>query len=105
MPPPVRPPVRCPHPHWDKAARILRAGERIIKQFKQPAEAQERILDALEELAWQPVIDDPLPRQSNQDPKQRLHHTINNLNRNQRNRLIRFFGNGTGQCICWEWVS
>ena len=37
-----------------------------------------------------------------QEPKQRLHTTVNALNRNQKNHLIRFRGDGRGEGIRWE---
>jgi hypothetical protein len=49
-------------------------------------------------------IDDPLPPQADQDPKRRLHDTINALNRKQRQRVIRFSGDGTGQGVRWAAV-
>jgi hypothetical protein len=61
------------------------------------------ILDAFEELGWPRHIDDPLPPHREQDPKRRLHNTIDSLNRGQVNRfLIRFRGNGTGRGVGWE---
>jgi hypothetical protein len=89
-------------PHWDGARRDLRLGDRLVKQFRLPAPNQELILAAFQEEGWPPVIDDPLPRQPGQDPKERLHETIKSLNRNQVNRLLRFRGNGDGCGIAWE---
>ena len=77
-------------------------GDIVVKQFKVPALNQERILAAFEEEGWPVHIDDPLPPHPEQDPKRRLHDTINSLNRNQKNPLIRFLGNGNGQGIRWE---
>jgi hypothetical protein len=59
---------------------------------------------ALEEEGWPPRIDDPLPMVAELDAKQRLHDTIKNLNRHQHRRCLRFFGDGTGQGVCWEWI-
>jgi hypothetical protein len=88
-------------PKWDLERRELRVGSHIVKQFKTPAANQERILAAFEEEGWPARIDDPLPPQIDQDPKRRLHDTINSLNRNQKRRLIRFMGDGTGEGIRW----
>ena len=74
----------------------------VVKQFKVPALNQERILAAFEEEGWPVHIDDPLPPHPEQDPKRRLHDTINSLNRNQKKPLIQFLGNGNGQGIRWE---
>jgi hypothetical protein len=76
----------------------------LVKQFKLPSPNQEMILMALEEEHWPVRIDDPLPPSKKLDAKQRLHDTIKNLNRNQKQRLIRFMGDGTGQGVRWEWI-
>jgi hypothetical protein len=39
------------------------------------------------------------------EPKRRLHDTINSLNRNQKNQLLRFFGDGSGTGIRWEFAD
>ncbi len=91
-------------PHWDRDRHELRLGSMTIKQFKLPSPNQEMILMALEEESWPPRIDDPLPPSKNIDAKQRLHDTIKNLNRNQKQRLVRFMGDGTGQGVRWELI-
>jgi len=91
-------------PRWDRARQELRVGHVIVKQFKVPAVNQERILAAFEEEGWPVRLDDPLPPQADQDPKRRLHDTINALNRNQKCPLIRFMGDGSGQGIRWALV-
>jgi hypothetical protein len=91
-----------PTPKWDRDRQELRFGGQIVKQFKVPAANQETILAAFEEENWPPRIDDPLPPQPDQDPKRRLHDTINSLNRNQKQPLIRFLGDGSGRGIRWE---
>jgi hypothetical protein len=45
-----------------------------------------------------------LPPNSEQNSKRRLHDTINSLNRNQKQNLLRFTGDGSGQGIRWELV-
>jgi hypothetical protein len=93
-------------PTWDRDRLELRFGTLVVKQFKVPSPNQETILAAFEEERWPPRIDDPLPPQPALDPKRRLHDTINTLNRNQKNALIRFLGDGTGQGVRWEpWAS
>ncbi|MCU0872242.1 MAG: hypothetical protein MUE50_07840 [Pirellulaceae bacterium] len=94
-----------PRPKWDPERQELRVGDLVVKQFKVPAANQERILAAFEEDGWPIRIDDPLPPASDQDPKRRLHDTINSLNRNQKRHLLRFLGDGTGQGIRWELVE
>jgi hypothetical protein len=89
-------------PKWDRDRQELRVGVIVVKQFKVPAANQERILAAFEEDGWPIHIDDPLPQSPEQDPKRRLHDTINSLNRNQKAPLIRFLGDGTGQGVRWR---
>ena len=89
-------------PCWDRERHELRVGGMLVKQFKLPSPNQEMILTAFEEEHWPPRIDDPLPPSKKFDAKQRLHDTIKNLNRNQKHRLIRFMGDGTGQGVRWE---
>lgn len=92
-------------PVWDSDRQTLRLGDSVVKLFKTPAANQEAILSAFEEEGWPARIDDPLPPQHGQDPKSRLHDTINALNRNQKRRLIRFLGDGRGQGVRWELVD
>lgn len=89
-------------PHWDAQRRELRWGDYLIKMFKVPAPNQELVLNVFEEEGWPPCIDDPLSSDANQDPKERLHDTIKNLNRHQVERLIYFRGNGSGNGVRWE---
>jgi hypothetical protein len=92
------------HPKWDRDRRELRLGTKLIKVFKLPSPMQEAILMAFEEEQWPPRIDDPLPGHPDYPPKRRLHDTIKSLNRNQKNCLIRFMGDGTGEGIRWELI-
>lgn len=89
-------------PRWDRDRQELRLGTMVVKQFKVPAVNQERILAAFEEEGWPTKIHDPLPPAADQDPKRRLHDTINSLNRNQKRHLIRFLGDGSGQGVRWD---
>jgi hypothetical protein len=91
-----------PRPHWDRSRYELRFGDSIVKRFRLPAPNQKRILAAFEEEHWPPRIDDPLPPHPEIDSKRRLHHTLIALNRNQKQRLIQFHGDGTGQGVCWS---
>jgi hypothetical protein len=102
----------CPHgralvelPHWDSVLRVLRFRGKIVKQFKEPAPDQETIFMVFEESNWAERIDDPLPPRGDVAPKERLHHTIWRLNRNQRNKLLVFSGDGTGEGIRWAPVA
>lgn len=97
--------IRLPQaakPTWDRERQELRLGSIVVKQFKVPAANQERILAAFQEEDWPLRIDDPLPPATDQDSKRRLHDTINSLNRNQKQPLLHFLGDGTGQGIRWE---
>jgi hypothetical protein len=89
-------------PIWDRDRQQLRAGATVVKQFKVPAPNQEAVLAAFQEENWPPRIDDPLRPLAEQDPKRRLHDTINSLNRNQKHAIIRFLGDGSGQGVRWE---
>ncbi|HEY1598092.1 MAG TPA: hypothetical protein VGG64_00720 [Pirellulales bacterium] len=89
-------------PKWDDQRRQIRVGDRVVKEFKLPAPNQETILTAFEEEGWPPRIDDPLPPVSDLDPRRRLHDTIQALNRKQRQDLLRFMGDGSGEGIRWE---
>ena len=91
-------------PFWDSERRELKLGEWLIKCFRVPANNQTTILAAFEEDRWPPRIDDPIPPRYDQDPKRRLHDTINSLNRNQQHPLLRFLGDGSGHGILWELV-
>jgi len=89
-------------PQWDSSRRTLVYGKQVVKEFKSQAVNQEIVLAAFEEEEWQFRIDDPLPQHPDIVGKQRLHDTISSLNRNQKRRLLRFRGDGTGEGICWE---
>lgn len=91
-------------PTWDRDRQQLRVGRIIVKEFKVPAPNQEAILAAFQEENWVPRIDDPLPPLADVEPKRRLHDTISSLNRNQREPLIRFLGDGSGQGARWEFT-
>ena len=91
-----------PTPRWDSQTHTFYVGEQIVKQYKVPSSNQEAILAAFHEEGWPRRVDDPLPPQAGQDAKYRLHYTIHRLNHHQRQNLIRFFGDGTGQGVYWE---
>ena len=92
-------------PRWDSAARVLTFGGRIVKQFERPSPNQEAILNSFEEAGWPCRVDDPLPPKDEIAPKTRLHDTIRWLNRNQKDRLLRFLGDGTGEGVRWRPVA
>lgn len=91
-------------PRWDPNRRELWLDGMLVKRFRQPAPNQEKILSAFQEEGWPPSIDDPLSQNPEQNPKRRLNQTIRNLNRFHQTSLIRFGGDGTGECVMWNRV-
>jgi hypothetical protein len=91
-------------PRWDGTRRELRLGDSLVKQFRRPAPNQEAVLAAFEEEGWPLRIDDPLPLRPERPAAERLHDTINRLNRNQRQALIQFRRDGA-RGVFWEAVS
>jgi hypothetical protein len=94
-----------PTPHWNARLRELRVGARLVKRFRVPSPNQEIILTAFQEEGWPELIDDPLPPETGQDSKRRVHDTIKNLNHHQENHLLHFHGDGTGKGIRWDFVA
>jgi len=92
-------------PKWDSERHEFWVENLLVKEFKLPSPNQATILMAFEEEGWPPRIDDPLPVVPSVDPKRRLNNTIKNLNRNQKHRVVRFMGDGTGEGVRWELVS
>ncbi|MGD0897241.1 MAG: hypothetical protein ABR915_05350 [Thermoguttaceae bacterium] len=97
-------PKEPPAPRWDHDNRILYVDVRIVKEFRVRSPNQESVLSVFEEEGWPRFIDDPLSP-SDQHPKHRLRDTIKGLNANQKNRLIRFRGDGTGERVRWDFVG
>lgn len=91
-------------PVWDVELNRLCFGSLIVKEYRTPAPNQQRILSAFQEEGWPPRIDDPLPPERDLEPKRRLHETIISLNRNQRNRVMRFGGDGHGEGVVWRQI-
>ena len=92
-------------PHWDAETRELRINGHLVKRFKWKAANQETVLAAFEEEGWRRRIDDPLPPVPDQLSTRHLSEAIKQLNRSQKNSLIRFRGDGTGEGITWELVE
>ena len=92
-------------PYWDKSSGVLSVGGRIVKRFRVPAPNQAAVLSAFEEEGWPRRIDNPLPPEAHVDPKYRLRFTTGRLNHAQQSSGIRFFGDGTGEGVCWELSS
>jgi hypothetical protein len=89
-------------PVWDKDLNRLTLGDLVVKEYKTPAPNQQLILSVFQEEGWPPRIDDPLPPHPDLEPKRRLHETIISLNRNQRNRVLQFCGDGQGEGVRWQ---
>jgi len=89
-------------PRWDDVRHEFFLGNQLVKVFKVPSPNQEAILSVFEEEGWPPRIDDPLTPAPHLEPKRRLHDAIKSLNRNQKARLVRFRGDGTGEGVLWE---
>jgi hypothetical protein len=93
-------------PRWECESRALYLGSQVVKRYRRPLPTnQEIILMAFQEEGWPCRIDDPLPPRAELDPKYRLHFTIQCLNQRQQPHLIRFFGDGTGEGVCWEFFK
>ncbi len=97
--------AQIPCPQWDRDRHTLQVGNQLVKEYKVPSPNQETILTAFEEDGWPPRIDDPLPMVHGIEPKRRLQDTVKSLNRNQRIRLVRFMGDGTGEGVRWEFAA
>lgn len=92
-------------PRWDPELRELRFQEKLVKALPKSANNQLLILAAFQEESWNRRIDDPLPPAACLDARRRLHDTIKQLNRRQRNSLLRFGGDGTGKGVVWKPVA
>ncbi len=89
-------------PRWDRESRVLSVGGWIVKRYRLPSPNQEAVLSAFQQEGWPHRINDPLGFLADLDPKYRLYHTIGRLNQHQRQPLLRFYGDGTGEGVCWE---
>jgi hypothetical protein len=98
--------VRRALPHWDADARRLWLGGVLLKEFRQPAQNQTALLDAIEAHGWEVGhVSNPLPPErgeSESEAQERLHETIKNLNRGMPPQTIRFRGDGSGRGVWWE---
>jgi hypothetical protein len=92
-------------PRWDQLLRELWLGNRLVKRFRVPADNQELILSAFEELGWPRHIDDPLPPSAIVDRCERLHAAIKRLNGCQAEPLLKFSGDGRGTGIFWGLIN
>jgi hypothetical protein len=94
-----------PRPHWDAARRVLCVGRVVVKRIHRASPNQEAILSAFEEEGWPARIDDPLRPKQGLVAKCRLRDAIRWLNRGIEPRAMRFYGDGSGEAVCWERVA
>lgn len=92
-------------PFYDSDLRELRLGTLVVKCFTQASDAQEVIVASFQEERWRRAIDDPLPIKDGQDPKKRLRRAVDNLNRRQRVRSLRFQVVHQGTGIAWRFLE
>lgn len=91
-------------PSWDSEDRVLRVGGIVVKEYRVRSPNQEAVLAAFQEEGWPRYVDDPLSPTPEQNPKQRLRDTIKWLNANQKNPMVRFRGDGTGERVGWRFI-
>jgi hypothetical protein len=89
--------VTCP----DGRRQLLVLGC-LVREYSFPAMNQEIVLNSFEEQQWAQRIVNPFVGHGAQNAKKRQHNTLDRLNRNQVNPLLRFHGDGTGLGITWE---
>jgi hypothetical protein len=88
-------------PFWDGVLRKLWFRGVLVKEFRQPAANQERVLDAFQAANWADWIPDPLDPSEEVDCQDRLHNTVKRLNR-QTNGLLHFSCDGRACGIRWR---
>jgi hypothetical protein len=93
-------------PFYDIGRHKLWLGDVLVKEFKQLAPEQEKILKAFQRRGWPARIVNPLTRRPG-DAAAKIHlgEVLKRLNRCQEQALIRFHGDGTGRGITWEIVT
>jgi hypothetical protein len=94
-----------PTPRYDAARCELAFEGRVVKRFRRPAPNQQAVLREFEGLSWPARIDDPLCPAGDGCPKLRLNQTIKSLNAHHQARVLRFFGDGTGEGVLWGFVD
>jgi hypothetical protein len=96
-------------PHWDADLGRLWVGDLLVKEFKEAAENQRRVLEAFQEEDWRHRIDDPTYHRAgepNRRRQRRRRDTITGLNDAHINPgVIYFRGDGTGDGIIWDWCE
>jgi hypothetical protein len=86
-------------PIWDPQRRELKYGNAVVKQFRQRAKNQEKVLAAFHKRNWRARIEDPLPADPDIDTRQRLADAVRGLNCNDH---IIFELDGTSRGVLWK---
>jgi hypothetical protein len=89
-------------PEWDHELGELYFAGLLVKRLDVRARNQRALLDSFQELRWFWRTDDPMTGGHDINRKRRLHDAIKDLNHNQVHPLLRFHGDGTGQCCKWQ---
>jgi hypothetical protein len=95
-----------PKPFYDADLGQLWVGDLLVKEFKEPAENQRRVLKFFQAAAFRNRIADPLrkPGQPTRKHQRRHRDTIAGLNDGHINPgIIHFRADFTGDGIIWEW--
>jgi hypothetical protein len=88
-------------PYWNDANHTLFWRGQAIDHYKSDAPYQEAVVRAFEAQGWVRSVTVALPEDPGVSPKERLHNTIQNLNRKVRPHL-RFGQEGSGSRVYWE---
>ncbi len=91
-------------PVYDSDNILLYWRGAVIKTWGREPTTQDAVLRAFEEQDWQDEILDPIPPDSEQDPKERLRETVKRLNKNLKPGTTRFFTTRSGTAVRWTAV-
>jgi hypothetical protein len=83
-------------PVWDEVRSVLTWRGDIIRQFRAPAKNQKDLIEAFHRANWGRSIPDPFR------DRRTLDKTVTDLNKQLRQRTIRFRLDGTGEGVNWE---
>jgi hypothetical protein len=92
-------------PVWDNLTRTLRFAGVLLKELRQPACNQVQFFEGCQRQGYAKRMENPLtrePGESDEDLQQRLHNTMQDVNRGLLQPLLRFRGDGKGFGIRWE---
>lgn len=94
-----------PKPIWDADRQELRFNGDLVKRYRHPSKNQIAVLNCFQEEEWPARIDDPLPPTPGSNSRRKLNDTVKALNNHQKNKLLRFRCDGTGEGVIWETVD